>query len=183
MKRKRINLGDMVTVRVYHFDHDIRMPASSSICREIPGTVIEIGGNTADAGLFYSVMTNEGQTLNDVPESRVRLLENTSTMPEIKSVKFNGPATIIFWDDGTKTIVKAHDEKIDPEKGIAMAIAKRALGNRGNYFNAIKKWLPNDMQTDLCHRDDRRHTANTEFCSDAEPRKIVEEKEIKNEQI
>ena len=40
-----------------------------------------------------------------------------------------------------------------------------------------------DMQTDLCHRDGRRHTANTEFCSDAEPKKIVEEKEIKNEQI
>lgn len=38
-----------------------------------------------------------------------------------------------------------------------------------------------DMQTDLCHRDGRRYTANTEFCSDAEPRKIVEEKENKND--
>lgn len=40
-----------------------------------------------------------------------------------------------------------------------------------------------DMQTDLCHRDGRRYTADTEFCSDAEPRKIVEEKENKDEQI
>lgn len=38
-----------------------------------------------------------------------------------------------------------------------------------------------DMQTDLCHRDGRRHTANTEFCSDAEPRKIVEGKENKDD--
>lgn len=37
------------------------------------------------------------------------------------------------------------------------------------------------MFNDLCHRDGRRHTANTEFCSDAEPRKIVEEKENKND--
>lgn len=140
MKRKRINLGDRVMVKFYYH----HMSASSGAYREIPGTVIEIGGDTADASLFYSVMTDEFQMLNDVPETRVRLLENASNMPEIKSVKFNGPATIIFWDDGTKTIVKAHDEKIDPEKGIAMAIAKKALGNRGNYFNAIKKWLPKD---------------------------------------
>lgn len=38
-----------------------------------------------------------------------------------------------------------------------------------------------DMQTSLCHRDGRRYTADAEFCSDAEPRKIVEEKENKNE--
>lgn len=37
------------------------------------------------------------------------------------------------------------------------------------------------METDLCYRDGRRHTADTQFCSDAEPRKIVEEKENKNE--
>lgn len=35
------------------------------------------------------------------------------------------------------------------------------------------------MDNDLCYRDGRRHTADTEFCSDAEPRKIVEEKESK----
>lgn len=35
------------------------------------------------------------------------------------------------------------------------------------------------MFNDLCHRDGRRHTADTEFCSDAEPRKIIEEKENK----
>ena len=30
--------------------------------------------------------------------------------------------------------------RIAPEKGLAMAIAKKALGNRGNYFNRIKVW-------------------------------------------
>lgn len=37
-------------------------------------------------------------------------------------------------------VVKALYEKFDPEKGLAMAIAKKALGNRGNYFNRIKVW-------------------------------------------
>lgn len=58
----------------------------------------------------------------------------------IKKVIFNDPATIVLWNDGTKTVVKAVDEEFDPEKGLAMAITKKALGNKGNYFNEIKKW-------------------------------------------
>lgn len=60
---------------------------------------------------------------------------------EIKNVIFNGLATIVLWADGTKTVVKVqNDEKFDPEKGLAMAIAKKALGNNGSYYNQIKKW-------------------------------------------
>lgn len=60
----------------------------------------------------------------------------------IEKVVFNNPATIVWWSDGVKTVVKAQDEPFDEEKGLAMAIAKRVLGNKGNYFNEIKKWLP-----------------------------------------
>ena len=60
----------------------------------------------------------------------------------IKKVIFNSPATIVFWDDGTKTVVKCENEEYDPEKGLAMAVAKKALGNQGNYYNQFKKWLP-----------------------------------------
>lgn len=58
---------------------------------------------------------------------------------EPKKIIFNGPATIVFWKDGTKTVVKAENEAFDPEKGIAMAYLKKFLGNKGNYFNTIKK--------------------------------------------
>ena len=62
---------------------------------------------------------------------------------KIKNVIFNDPATIVFWADGTKTVVKAQgDDIFDPEKGLAMAISKKALGNKGNYCNELKKWLP-----------------------------------------
>lgn len=70
---------------------------------------------------------------------------------EIEDVIFNGPATIVKWKDGTKTIVKAQEDKtcgmlepVDYEKGLAMAIAKKALGNKGNYYNTFKKYLKED---------------------------------------
>ena len=66
-----------------------------------------------------------------------------SPQVEIKKVIFNNPATIVFWSDGKKTVVKcAESEVFDEEKGLAMAISKRVLGNKGDYYNEFKKWLP-----------------------------------------
>lgn len=59
----------------------------------------------------------------------------------IKKVIFNEPATIVLWADGTKTVVKCQEDDIfDPEVGLAMAISKRALGDKGSYCNVFKKW-------------------------------------------
>ena len=67
---------------------------------------------------------------------------------EITKVIFNNPATIVFWSDGKKTVVKcSNDEAFDEEKGLAIAISKRFLGNQGNYYNEFKKWLP---KIDIC---------------------------------
>lgn len=60
----------------------------------------------------------------------------------IMKVIFHDPATIVYWGDGTKTVVKAANEPFDPEKGLAMAIAKKFFGNDGNYYNVFKAWLP-----------------------------------------
>lgn len=61
----------------------------------------------------------------------------------IKDVIFNNPVTIVLWNDGTKTIVKCEGEEFDAEKAIAMAFMKRAMGNKGSYYNTIRKWLEN----------------------------------------
>lgn len=67
----------------------------------------------------------------------------------IKNVYFNKPVTVIMWEDGTKTIVKCGENDVyDPEKGLAMACAKKALGNTGNYRKQFKKWLP---EAECCH--------------------------------
>jgi hypothetical protein len=62
----------------------------------------------------------------------------------IKNVIFNPPATIIFWSDNTKTVVKCDDsyETYDPEKGLAMAISKKLMGdNKFEYYNTFLHWL------------------------------------------
>lgn len=85
------------------------------------------------------------------PKKKPEFLNRNLNLPkpktdnlEIDRVIFNDPATIVFWKDGTKTVVKATNEDFDPEKGLAMAITKKALGNKGNYFETIKKWTRED---------------------------------------
>lgn len=66
-----------------------------------------------------------------------------SALHKIKNVIFNNPATIVFWVDGTKTVVKCgKDDKFDPEKGLAMAISKYFFDNAGYYNDVFKKWIP-----------------------------------------
>ena len=61
---------------------------------------------------------------------------------KIEKVVFNPPATIILWKDGFKTVVKCgENEEFDPEKGFAMAFMKKMLGNEGNYYNLVKKYV------------------------------------------
>ena len=58
----------------------------------------------------------------------------------IKDVIFNDPATIVFWIDGSKTVVKCQKgETFDPEKGLAMAISKKVLGNDYGYYETFAK--------------------------------------------
>lgn len=57
-------------------------------------------------------------------------LEFTIQETQPKKLIVNGPATIILWDDGTKTVAKCNkDEPFDPEKGVAIAIAKRFVSS------------------------------------------------------
>lgn len=92
---------------------------------------------------------------DEVPRNIYRNILNSTygigslRIPEIKNVIFNDPATIVFWEDGTKTVVKCQDgDKFDHEKGLAMAIAKKAYGNKGSYCNKLKKWLPKEEPVD-----------------------------------
>lgn len=64
-------------------------------------------------------------------------------IPEIKRVIFNQPATIVLWKDGSKTVVKCQEgEAFDPEKGLAMCIIKKLSGNKGNFNDIFRKWIP-----------------------------------------
>lgn len=60
----------------------------------------------------------------------------------IKDVIFAPPATIVYWSDGSKTVVKCSEKDVfDPEKGLAMAVTKRCGGNNGSYHKEIRHWV------------------------------------------
>lgn len=81
-------------------------------------------------------------------------MKNTNNKPipsnPIKQVIFNGPATIVYWNDGCKTVVKYQDfDTLDPEKGLAMAIAKHYLCDicgLARYDGIFKKYLPKETK-------------------------------------
>ena len=67
--------------------------------------------------------------------------QSTNRRVKIRDVIFSDPATVVFWDDNTKTVVKTQgSEKYDKEKGLAMAIIKKITGNTSNYYNIFKEW-------------------------------------------
>ena len=68
---------------------------------------------------------------------------------KIKKVLYKNPATIVYWTDGSKTVVKCQrEDAYDPEKGLAMAILKKMNGNTGYYYKEFKKWLPKKGEND-----------------------------------
>lgn len=68
-----------------------------------------------------------------------------SCVNEISKVIFNYPATIVFWSDNTKTIVKCKEgDQWDPHAGLSAAIAKKIFGSQINKLvkNAEYSKLP-----------------------------------------
>ena len=63
----------------------------------------------------------------------------------IKKVIFNGPATIVIWDDGKKTVVKCMDtDDYDPEKGLMMCIMEYLLGSKSQVKKFFEKHIPEE---------------------------------------
>ncbi len=60
----------------------------------------------------------------------------TYKIPEVREIRYNGPATIVFWEDNTKTVVKVQpgEKHYDPDKAFAMAVCKKLFGNKFNRY-------------------------------------------------
>ena len=83
--------------------------------------------------LGESLLYNQKRTAKSEREEKTmgsRGLFN-SLMPKIKKVIYNPPATIILWNDGTKSVAKTQNgEFYDAEKGLAMAFMRKFLNNK-----------------------------------------------------
>lgn len=98
---------------------------------------------------IWQAEEEEKHTMNEKKTGRVSYVPYNSKLtprygvpPIPESIIFNGPATIIKWADGSKTVVKTqNNEPFDPEKGIAMAFLKKIFGNKSNYNTKLKKYI------------------------------------------
>ena len=65
-----------------------------------------------------------------------------SKNPKIKRAIFNNPATIVYWTDGTKTVVKCSDgDTYSKESGLAMCFMKKMHGNDNGYHKVFKEFI------------------------------------------
>lgn len=94
-------------------------------------------------------------------------------IPEVREIRYNGPATIVFWEDNTKTVVKVQpdEEYYDPDKAFAMAVCKKLFGNKFNrhltkaqkayeksceeeYDERVKEFIKDPVKVIYCALDD-----------------------------
>lgn len=79
----------------------------------------------------------------------------------IEKIIFNPPATIVFWSDGTKTVVKSKpDTEFNPYHGLCAAATKKLLGNGSNH--KIKKIISrcSNIDYDQWEREHKQHKRN-----------------------
>lgn len=98
----------------------------------------DIGGKNVEKQIYMITARGSGKT-RWISE----MFKNSFSFKDhIKDVIFNDPATIVLWNDGSKTVVKCQKgETFDPEKGLAMAISKKVLGNGYDYYEVFNKYV------------------------------------------
>lgn len=105
--------------------------------------VIESMRQTPFEPTYFEGYIYDGWRNDHLGKGTVKDSDTNVYIPSIKDVIFNNPATIVLWNDGTKTVVKCQgDDEYSEEVGLALCIAKKALGNKPNFNNVFRKWIP-----------------------------------------
>jgi len=108
---------------------------------------VEAARHAAGRFLVFGMMQRFLEYLFETEEKK----SHARAIPKPVRVEFDPPATIVHWEDGSKTVVKCGpNETFDKEKGLAMAMAKRACGNRFDYY---------DQFVEICYGEDPEQTA------------------------
>lgn len=62
-------------------------------------------------------------------------------IPDVRRIVFSGPATIVFWEDNTKTIVKCMEgEKFERYAGFAAACMKKMFGSTSRAKSIMEEY-------------------------------------------
>ena len=105
-----------------------------------------------DVGMHFITTGRSNGKTNYFSQLYKTVAEDKPIIFYIHKVIFNAPATIVYWTDGTKTVVKCQPGDVYSEElGLAMAISKKYLGNKGNFNDEFKKWLPEKTEATDIH--------------------------------
>lgn len=117
-------------------------------------SAVSAGVGLINPGELYYACSTDGVSLNNndkcckdlIPEHIISVpkiepieievnIEEVMNWIKIKKVIYNPPATIVFWDDNTKTVAKCNDSDCySPEAGFAICVAKKY---RKNYYKDL----------------------------------------------
>lgn len=111
---------------------------STKITLETNRDVIGIVDNSKEA-LNYIYGGRSGYPRNPAALSFLeKCFETKKDKIKISKVISHEPATIVFWKDGTKTVVKCQEgDTYDLEKGILYAIIRKMYGEGRDYTNML----------------------------------------------
>ena len=91
-------------------------------------------------------ISSNSLTINNISNDTIK--PNTIRVSDVfvKKIIFSNPATIVFWSDGSKTVVKCMDnEEFNPYYGFVCAFAKKLFGTNSAINRIIKE--KSDSQT------------------------------------
>ena len=102
-------------------------------------------------GLYVGPATTDMKFNYKAYDQIARSLPNSAAMEiftgynfKPKKIIVNCPATIIVWNDGTKTIVKCNkDDDYDLTTGILLCFMKKLFGNNNNYHKILYDAIDN----------------------------------------
>lgn len=88
----------------------------------------------------YGTISSTKITARDI-NAKLNLPVSFMPIPMITKIVFNNPATIVFWADGTKTVVKCMEgQEFNEYYGVACAIMKRYFGNNSKASSFVEKF-------------------------------------------
>lgn len=115
-----ICLDDVSTVRILRIARELVDRLNKQIAEQTVGYVSK------------NLITNSYAIVNP--------FVNIGGFTDIKKVIFSNPATIVFFEDGTKEVVKcSENDTYSPAAGIAFCVMKKCFGH--DFHHEIRKWM------------------------------------------
>ena len=118
-------------------EHPAAFPAPSSFLDDF---LSEIFKDISDPGVTAHLSADADPFANGWNAAVQYMNEQPTPVPI--NVIFNDPATVVYWIDGTKTVVKCQPgDTFSAETGLITAMLKKYMGNDNTFNKIINYWL------------------------------------------